>query len=300
MATSEQGDRWSRRGISPSEATSQLARMEALRTLDADQVMAMEADWEALAVHQGTVAEVLKSLVSPRKALPDHGFATLPPRQRLSKLLETVSGLAGTVLGLATELDREQGLFDAGMDSLMAVELARRLERAVGLAIPATLVFEQGTVNAIASWLDGQLAEGAREVLTAEAPAANEEPIAIVGLGCRFPGSASSPEAFWSNLCRGLDTVGSIPPDRWDVPTFFAPEGDTPGKAYTDRGAFLDDVAGFDASFFGISPREAERLDPQQRLLLEVSWEALEHAGISPHSLRESPTGIFVAIAASD
>jgi acyl transferase domain-containing protein/acyl carrier protein len=300
MATSEQGDRWSRRGISPSEATSQLARMEALRTLDADQVMAMEADWEALAVHQGTVAEVLKSLVSPRKALPDHGFATLPPRQRLSKLLETVSGLAGTVLGLATELDREQGLFDAGMDSLMAVELARRLERAVGLAIPATLVFEQGTVNAIASWLDGQLAEGAREVLTAEAPAANEEPIAIVGLGCRFPGSASSPEAFWSNLCRGLDTVGSIPPDRWDVPTFFAPEGDTPGKAYTDRGAFLDDVAGFDASFFGISPREAERLDPQQRLLLEVSWEALEHAGISPHSLRESPTGIFVGIAASD
>lgn len=300
MASSAPASGWTRRGITPSPAPTQLARLEALRALDCSQAFAMEADWEALSSHQGYVAEVLKSLVSLKTPLPSDGLSELPPRQRLSKLLETVGSTAGAVLGMDAELDQEQGLFDAGMDSLMAVELARRLERALGIPLPATLVFEQGTVAAIASWLNEQLGEEARAATPTGPVGVSDEPIAIVGVGCRFPGSASSPATFWANLCHGLDAVGNIPADRWDVQSFHSNERDTPGKAYTKRGAFLEDVAGFDAGFFGIAPREAERLDPQQRLLLEVSWEALEHAGISPHSLKESPTGIFVGIAASD
>jgi acyl transferase domain-containing protein/NADPH:quinone reductase-like Zn-dependent oxidoreductase/acyl carrier protein len=300
MASTGQGDRWSRRGITPSTASAQLERLDAFRASGRAQGFTMEANWETLAEQQGYVAEVLKGLVSQQTKTSAAIFAGLPPRQRLSKLLETVEEQARVVLGFDGEFDHQLGLFDAGMDSLMAVELARRLEQAVGLGLPATLVFERGTVEAIGTWLNDQFSTETDAPLARAEAADSDEPIAIIGLGCRFPGEANSPAAFWSNLRAGLDCVGSIPADRWDVDAFYTKERDAPGKTYTKRGAFLEDVAGFDAGFFGISPREAERLDPQQRLLLEVAWEALENAGISPASLKESPTGIFVGIAASD
>lgn len=125
------------------------------------------------------------------------------------------------------------------------------------------------------------------------------EPIAIIGMACRFPG-APSLDAYWTMIREGRCAVSEIPESRWDVEAHYDPSGEGIGKMSTRWGAFLEDVDQFDASFFGISPREASHMDPQQRLLLEVAWEALEHAGLSAKSLAGSRTGVFVGIGGTD
>ena len=126
------------------------------------------------------------------------------------------------------------------------------------------------------------------------------EPIAIVGIGCRFPGGVANPEQFWNLLLAGVDTTSDVPSDRWDAEQLYDADPDAPGKVYVKRGAFLDKIDGFDAEFFGISPREALGMDPQQRLLLECSWEALEDAGIPPETLRGSATGVWIGLCVDD
>jgi acyl transferase domain-containing protein/SAM-dependent methyltransferase/acyl carrier protein len=128
---------------------------------------------------------------------------------------------------------------------------------------------------------------------------ARTEPIAIVGIGCRFPG-ADSPDAFWSLLSEGREAVSDVPADRWDIERLYDPDPEAPGKVYTKRGGFLKNIDQFDGRFFGITPREAVRMDPQQRLLLEVSWEALEDAGQAPDRLLGEPVGVFVGVSAND
>jgi len=129
---------------------------------------------------------------------------------------------------------------------------------------------------------------------------ARNEPVAIVGAGCRFPGGVRSPEDYWRLLRDGVDATRDIPDGRWDVDAYFDPDPDVPGKMYVRRGGFLDDVESFDAEFFGISPRETMRLDPQQRMLLEVGWEALEDAAIPPYGLSGSLTGVFTGVMSAD
>jgi acyl transferase domain-containing protein len=126
------------------------------------------------------------------------------------------------------------------------------------------------------------------------------EPIAIVGMGCRFPGGADSSEEFWRVLRGGVDTISEVPPDRWDLDAIYDPQPGTPGKICTRYGGFIGSADRFDPLFFGISPREAASMDPQQRLLLEVAWETLENAGQSPEKLSGTKTGVFVGACSSD
>ncbi len=129
---------------------------------------------------------------------------------------------------------------------------------------------------------------------------AKNEPVAIVGMSCRFPGGANSPQEFWNLLRDGVDAVTEVPASRWDVDAYYSPDEDEAGKMSTRSGGFLDQVDLFDPHFFGIAPREAVGMDPQQRLLLEVAWEALENAGQSPDELMGSRTGVFVGMCAGD
>lgn len=135
-------------------------------------------------------------------------------------------------------------------------------------------------------------------------PKVQREPLAIIGMACRFPGGArgdlTTPAAFWEALCDQFDAITDVPPDRWDVDAYYDADGDVPGKTYARRGGYLRDVSGFDPEFFGISPREASSIDPQQRLLLEVSCEALADGRIAPHTLRRSRTGTWVGMCFDD
>ena len=142
------------------------------------------------------------------------------------------------------------------------------------------------------------LEEATTEIARLQAELARQkavrEPIAIIGMGCRFPGGVRTPDAFWELLHSGRDVLGGIPGDRWDVDAFYDPEVTVPGKMYVRAGYYLDQIDQFDPQFFGLSPREAESLDPQQRMVMEVSWETLEHAGIAPDTLKGGKTGVFV------
>ncbi|MEL7407031.1 MAG: beta-ketoacyl synthase N-terminal-like domain-containing protein, partial [Cyanobacteria bacterium J06558_2] len=128
----------------------------------------------------------------------------------------------------------------------------------------------------------------------------NNEPIAIIGMGCRFPGGANTPEAFWELLVNGVDAISEVPSDRWNIEDYYDANPVTPGKMNVRYGGFVDRLKEFDADFFGISPREANSLDPQQRLLLEVTWEALENAGVVPQTEESKNTGVFVGISSND
>ena len=194
-------------------------------------------------------------------------------------------------------------LRELGLDSATAVSLAAALGSEFGLHLPATLFFEQPTLTAAAQFLAGELGLSPRPAHPpAPTPAHHDvhEPIALIGIGCRFPGGADGPDALWRLLMAEVDAVTEVPLSRWDVRESFDADPEARGKTYSKWGGFLTDVDRFDARFFGIAPREAQSMDPQQRLLLEVSWEALEHAALSPAALAGSRTGVFVGLCTSD
>ncbi|MCP4147266.1 MAG: amino acid adenylation domain-containing protein, partial [bacterium] len=138
------------------------------------------------------------------------------------------------------------------------------------------------------------------DLMAENAALKRREPVAVIGMACRFPGGADTPWKFWNILEKGIDTVSEIPATRWDVDRYYDTDAEAPGKMYVREGAFIDDIEHFDATFFEISPREAETMDPQQRLFMEVSHEALESAGIDLTQLKGSRTGVFVGIASPD
>ncbi|WP_428342908.1 SDR family NAD(P)-dependent oxidoreductase [Mycobacterium sp.] len=193
-------------------------------------------------------------------------------------------------------VNRDLAFSELGFDSQMTVELRHRLAAVTGLRLPDTVGWDYGSVSELAQYVEAQFSDG-NQGPASRSSATVHEPVAIVGMGCRYPGGVDSAAGLWQMVSEAQDVVSEFPTDRgWDVNGLFDPDPDVTGKTYTRWGGFLADIAGFDAGFFGIPPGEALAMDPQQRLMLECSWEALEQAGIDPASLRGSATGVFTGI----
>ncbi|GHD52909.1 hypothetical protein GCM10017083_28870 [Thalassobaculum fulvum] len=211
---------------------------------------------------------------------------------------DTVRRVVAEALGYAADaLPTDRGFFDLGLDSLMTVRLRARLEEALGRPVSTAALFAHPTAEALAAWL----APDAAPPAPASAPAtATSHAVAVIGIGCRFPGGVGDPDAFARLLFDGVDAVTEVPAARWDWREWAADRPDAPGAIASRWGGFLDGVDRFDAAFFGIPPKDAAFMDPQQRLLLETAWEAVERAGIDPTGLAGSRTGVFVGITGSD
>lgn len=211
-------------------------------------------------------------------------------------------------LGSTTKLPLEISFVDLGLNDAKLVGLRNNMQIDLSdhLDLPYNLVNENLTVNTLSDILYSMIENLASSSVSSHLDTdtagyvPNYDPIAIIGMGCRFPKGVKDPNQFYQFLTAGLDGISEVPNERWILENYYSPDKNEPGKMYTRYGSFLDDIDLFDPGFFEISPREAKYLDPQGRLLLEVSWEALENAGIAPDSLIGSPTGVFVGISTND
>ncbi|MFE0201642.1 beta-ketoacyl synthase N-terminal-like domain-containing protein, partial [[Kitasatospora] papulosa] len=281
------------------------------------QVTALRVDRAALRSRADETPALLRGLVhGPARRAVDRSTATPQAgalQQRLAGLsgaeqdrvlLELVRTEVAAVLGHGgiDAVGADRAFKELGFDSLAAVELRNALNTATGLKLPATLVFDHPNCRAVAALIK-EKAGTTPVAATVPAPSAtstqavDDDPIAIVGISCRFPSGVTSAEDLWDLLAEGRDAVSGFPGNRgWDAQGLYDPEPGTPGRTYTVNGGFLHDAAEFDPEFFGIMPREALAMDPQQRLLLQSSWEAIERAGIDPTTLRGTQTGVYVGV----
>jgi acyl transferase domain-containing protein/acyl carrier protein len=293
-----------RYGIVPFPAERGLELFDAALTTPVASVVPAQLDLGRLRSRAaaGTLGALLSGLVrAPARGAEGGGslarrLAGAPEAGRAKIALEAVSAHVAAVLGYesATEVATEKPFKDLGFDSLAAVELRNRLVADSGIGLATTIVFDYPSPAALAEHLLELVMGDPAAARVATAARGHEEPIAIVGMSCRFPGGVSSPRQLWDLLARGGDAISSLPGDRgWDLERLFDPRPGEPGKIYVSEGGFLHDAAEFDPAFFEISPREAIEMDPQQRLMLEASWEALEDAGIDPRGLGGSRTGVF-------
>jgi mycoketide-CoA synthase len=293
--------RLARLGISALRPDDALALFDTATSLGEPQLMLQALDRRALRAQarSGTLPALLSSLVRTASQTATGSVATLarrlavaPEAERDAIVLDTLRGQIAAVLGhaVADSIDPQLTFKQLGVDSLAALELRNRLQHATGLRLPPAQIFDHPTPVALAQRLRAML-EGEQSATVAPRRVAGiaDEPIAIVGMGCRYPGGADSPSALWDLVATGRDAIGPAPTDRgWDLQKLYDANPDSTGSSYVLDGGFLTHVQGFDAGFFSIGPREAEAMDPQQRLLLEVAWETFEDAGITPAQLRDT------------
>ncbi|MEU4526574.1 SDR family NAD(P)-dependent oxidoreductase, partial [Amycolatopsis sp. NPDC024027] len=299
-------------GIRPLSTEDGLALFDAALTSDAPAVVTARLDRAALRRLAGAdeLPAVFRGLVpaGPRQAGTGRRagstlagrLAGLAESERRDQVLRLIRSTVAAVLDYpgAEQIDPAQSFKELGLDSLTAVELRNRLAAAAGMPLPASLAFDHPSPAALASFLLTEILDGvAAPVVPVSAAVSNAEPIAVVGMACRYPGGVRSPDDLWDLVEAGTDAIGLFPENRgWPTDTIYDPDPDRPGTTYTRHGGFLYDAGDFDAAFFDMSPREALATDPQQRLLLEVAWEAIESAGIDPATLHGSDTGVYAGI----
>ncbi len=227
-----------------------------------------------------------------QRAVPDPVARTRVEIERwLSRRLTGLLGVAESLV------DPQRPFAEYGLDSKDALRISGELEQFLGCSQPADLLYSHPTVAALSEFLAPK--SDSRIALTPVANPQQREPIAIVGMGARFPGAKDLP-AFWNLLRHGIDAIGEVPLDRWPVESFYDADAAQPGKANTRWGGFLSMIDRFDAAFFGISRREAEFMDPQQRILMEVAWQAIEDAGMTRAAVTGANAGTFIGVSTNE
>ncbi|HBF31004.1 SDR family NAD(P)-dependent oxidoreductase, partial [Rhizobium sp.] len=347
MADAASRSSFERLGVSALDAAAGVAALTAKVPKAGSELVACDVNWtrfrevvgarrkRGLFNNLGTIASE-----EPPKASGDASVVStilaLPQRARAGAVRENVRAIVATILGFTDSkaVQNEVGLFDLGLDSIMAVDLAREVSEVFDVEVSAAAILDNASVTALATFVSDLLIGASASVSTptpeaiqplplpavSAAPTAaaipslqpkmepspslpkgytSAEPIAIIGMAGRFPG-ADTLDEFWQVLKEGRDTVGRVPPERFDIAALHDSDPLSRGKISTDQGGFLSDLARFDAHFFNIPAREAESLDPQQRLLLETVWHALEHANINPRTLKGTATGVFLGVSNSD
>ncbi|WP_452039144.1 SDR family NAD(P)-dependent oxidoreductase, partial [Amycolatopsis umgeniensis] len=295
--------RMARNGLLPLTSEHALALFDTAQGADDAALTVTRFDTASLRARGEDLPSLLSGLVPARRTARATGslarrLATLDEGEREAVLLDIVLAQVASVLGHTdpAAIDGGRPLQEIGFDSLTAVELRNQLATSTGLRLPTTLVFDHPTPVALARFVAREMSGKRAEPVRAVASSRTSEPIAIVGMACRYPGDVGSPEDLWRLVAEERDAISAFPDRRGWPEDLFAPDPDLRGKSYVREGGFLHDADEFDAGFFGISPREAHAMDPQQRLLLETAWESLESAGIDPHALRGSKAGVFAGM----
>ncbi|MES2732031.1 MAG: SDR family NAD(P)-dependent oxidoreductase [Bacteroidota bacterium] len=230
-----------------------------------------------------------------------------PPGRRKQILADFIRQLLAQFLALDSpeEITVDQSFIDLGTDSMQAVDFKSALETQLACSLRTTLLFDYPRLDLLVNYLlidvlklvpaDKMEQPDAHEAKQATDGSNTIDRIAIVGMACRMPGGAMTPEDFWALQIHAINAIEEVPASRWNVEQFYSPEK-KPGMVSNRHGGFIDFFDSFDAQFFGLSPKEATEMDPQQRVLMEVIWEALENAGQSPQALKGSDTGVFIGI----